>query len=991
MFSRLATAAFAIACCPGAYALNPSLDINQYGHTAWTLREGFFKSIITSIAQTPDGYLWLGTYGGLLRFDGIRSLPWQPPTDEHLPSNQTSHLLVARDGRLWIASRQGLASWKDGTLTHYPEFAGQLVTQILEDRQGTIWVGASETGIGRLCEVQSGVVRCYGQDGRFGAAAGPLYEDSSSNLWVGGLASLWRWKPGAPELYRLPDPELSVHALIEGDHGDILIALRSGIRRLVNGKTEALSLPVRQVNPQAFLRDRDGGLWIGTGEGLLHLHQGRTDVFRRSDGLSGDDVVSLFEDREGSIWVTTWDGGLDRFRDLAVPTISVRQGLSNAGVGAVLAARDGSVWLGTPDGLNRWKDGQVAIYRRADGLPDDDLDTVFEDARGRIWAFTLRGAAYLENGRFVPVTGMPGRYVRAVGEDASGNLWISHDQGLFDLVDGRVLERIPWSRLGIDYAFSLLPDNARGGVWLGFFQKGLAFFKDGRVSASYTGADGLGEGIVGGLQLDRDGVLWAATEGGLSRVKNGHVATLTSKNGLPCDTVQWVMEDDDHAFWLSTGCGLVRIERAELEAWANDPKRTVRMTVLDSSDGFINPPIVGRVAKSTDGKLWFIAPGGVSVFDPRHLPFNQLAPPVHIEQIIADRKPYDTASSQRLPALVRDVEIDYTALSLVAPEKNRFRVKLEGWDGDWKDAGNERKAFYGNLTPRNYRFRVMASNNSGVWNEAGASIEFSIAPAYYQALWFQASCVIAFLVLLWGLYQYRLHQVAREFNVRLDERVGERTRIARDLHDTLLQSFQGLMLRLQVVDDLLPQGKAKEELEQTLERADQAIAEGRSAVHDLRSSATITNELAQAVRALGNELAAEDTAAFRLVVEGPAREMHPIIRDELYRIAREALRNAFSHARARRIEAELIYTDRLFRMRIRDDGAGIPPAVLEEGRPGHYGLPGMRERARQVCTELTIWSGTGTGTEIELSIAGSVAYGGPGRRSRLRLFRRKAG
>jgi signal transduction histidine kinase len=285
----------------------------------------------------------------------------------------------------------------------------------------------------------------------------------------------------------------------------------------------------------------------------------------------------------------------------------------------------------------------------------------------------------------------------------------------------------------------------------------------------------------------------------------------------------------------------------------------------------------------------------------------------------------------------------------------------------------------------------MASNNSGVWNEAGAAFDFSVAPAYYQTSWFQALCASVFLALLWGLYRFRLRQIAREFNVRMEERVGERTRIARDLHDTLLQSFQGLMLHLQVVDDLLPQGRAKVELEKTLDRADQAIAEGRTAVYDLRSSTTTTNDLAQAVREVGNELAAPGAATFRLVVEGPVRDLHPIIRDEVYRIAREALRNAFSHARAHHIEAELIYADRLFRLRIRDDGQGIAPAILEEGRPGHYGLPGMRERAQQIGAKLTIWSGGGSGTEIELRLEGSIAYGTPPGRSRLRLFGKKAG
>jgi len=269
----------------------------------------------------------------------------------------------------------------------------------------------------------------------------------------------------------------------------------------------------------------------------------------------------------------------------------------------------------------------------------------------------------------------------------------------------------------------------------------------------------------------------------------------------------------------------------------------------------------------------------------------------------------------------------------------------------------------------------------------GASFDFSIDPTYYQTTWFKIACAAAFLTVLWGIYRLRLHQIAQVFNARL----GERTRIARELHDTLLQSFQALTLHLQVVDDLLPPGKAKERLEQTLERADQAIAEGRESIHDLRSSTTTTNDLAQAVRSVADELEGEGAPTFRLVVEGPARELHPILRDDVYRIAREALRNAFNHAQAHHIEAEISYGERLLRLRIRDDGCGIPAEVLEAGRSGHYGLNGMRERARQIGAKLEIWSGGGTGTEIEFSVAGAIAYRKSARRFRWPSFRGKAG
>jgi ligand-binding sensor domain-containing protein len=534
--SAIALAIF-LACPPCASALNPSLDINQYAHHAWTVREGFFKSAINSIAQTPDGYLWLGTEFGLLRFDGVQPVSWQPPAGQHLPGSFISRLLAARDGRLWIGTRDGLASWKDGKLTPYPELAGQHVQSLLEDPEGTIWVGAYGVPTGRLCAIQSGETRCYGEDGRFGSNVLSLHEDGGGSLWAGAHSGLWRWKPGPPKLYPMPPTE--IRALIDGDNGALLIALPSGIRQLVDGRAEAYPLPAagRQFTPNRLFRDRNNGLWIGTpGQGLLHVHQGRTDSFAQPDGLSSDYIAALFEDREGNIWVGTL-GGLDRFRDFAIPAISTRQGLSNDTVGSVLAARDGSVWLGTPDGLNRWNDGRATIYRKGSGLPDDSVGSLFQDDRGRIWASSRRGIAYFEDGRFNPENGVPDGYVHSIAGDSAGNLWISQDQSLLHMLGGSVVEQIPWAKLGHkDSATTLLSDPAQGGLWIGFFQGGVEYFRDGQVRARYGSADGLGAGRVEGLQLDRDGTLWAATEGGLSRVKNGRVATLASKNGLPCDT-----------------------------------------------------------------------------------------------------------------------------------------------------------------------------------------------------------------------------------------------------------------------------------------------------------------------------------------------------------------------------------------------------------------------------------------------------------------------
>ena len=987
-----------LAWSPCAFALDPALDVSQYAHTSWKIREGFTKGAIASIAQTPDGYLWLGTEYALVRFDGVRTVPWQPPPNQHLPSSEIPRLLTARDGTLWIGTGKGLASWKDGRLTQYPELAGQKIMKLLEDRDGTVWAGmTSFPPPGKLCAIHNGSVQCFGEDGSLGYGVVGLFEDSKGTLWVGGIEGLWRWKPGPPKFYPLPGQSNGISGLAEDQDGSLLIAMPGGVRRLVDGKTEmAYPFPdlARQFEALQLLRDRDGGLWIGTrGGGLVHIRQGRTDVFARSDGLSSENVTSLFEDREGNIWVGTFDG-LDRFREYAVPTFSVKQGLSNAFAWSVLAARDGSVWLASAGGLNQSQNGQITTFDRRDGkLNGDAARSLFQDARGRIWVSAPREFGYLENDRFIPVKGVPGGAVHGIAEDTAGNLWIANqDAGLFQLFRGNVVQQIAWPRLGHQgSALALAADPVRGGLWLGFFQGGIAYFSDGQVRASYSAAEGLGEGRVSDFRLDADGTVWAATEGGLSRLKDGRIATLRSSNGLPCDGVYWMMEDDAHALWLYMTCGLVRIVRSELDAWLADPKRTIQVTVFDISDGVrISASFFGygpQVTKTSDGKLWFRSLDGVSVLDPQHLPFNQLPPPVHIEEITADRKTYYTTSDSggrlRLPALSRDLQIDYTALSLLAPEKIRFRYKLEGYDSDWQDAGNRRQAFYTNLPPRSYRFRVIAANNSGVWNEAGAFLDLSVAPAYYQTIWFRLSVVVALASVIAALYRMRVRLLARQFNARMEERVNERTRIARDLHDTLLQSFHGVVLRFQAAALLLPDraAEARETLDTAIDSAAQAIVEGRDAVLGLRPQTIANNDLAEVMSALGDELSAADRAPqppphFRVRVEGTPRDLATLVRDEVYRIAREALRNAFQHGRATGIEVEIRYDRRQFRLRVRDDGVGIEPAVFADGgRAGHYGLAGMRERAELLGGTLAVWSEPDAGTEMELSLPGSVAYG----------------
>ena len=1009
------------ALCPCSFALNPSLDINQHGHTAWTIRDGFFKGRIYSMTQTGDGYLMLGTEFGLVRFDGIRSVDWAPSSGRRLPSNNIRSLLTSRDGTLWIGTLEGLASWKDGTLTHYPEVAGQHVYTLIEDREGTVWAGTFALPAAKLCEIRRGKARCYGEDGSLGQWVESLYQDSAGRVWAGAATGLWRWKPGPPQRYVLPHPIDTGQGIVDDEDRSGLIAIADRLFHMENGKIVEYRLPgVRwPFNPLNMLRDRDGGLWMGTLEhGLLHVYRGKTDVFSPRDGLSGDRVRCLFEDREGNIWVATGDG-LDRFRALSVSSVSMKQGLSSPSAMSVLVDHEGAVWSGTADGLNKWKDGRITIYRAPGrlqrtaplngeavdarvreiidpGLADNQVGSLFEDDRGRLWVSTVGGISRFENGRFTRVREAPDGWVNGITRDFGGGVWIAYeDRGLYHLVEDQVAARLPWDKLGPGVASSMIPDPIRKRLWLGFFKGGVVYFDGAQVRAAYGTKDGLGAGRVMGLQLDTDGVLWAATEGGLSRIKDGRVSNLSSANGLPCDAVHWMVEDKAHFFWLYSPCGMVRISRMELEAWAAQPNRTIQRTVFDASDGVrlvaLLTGYTPRVSQSADGKIWFAHLDSISVIDPRHLLSNDLPPPVHVEEMTADRKIYwqnspgDSSGKLRrapLPPLSRDVVIDYTALSLIAPEKDRFKYKLEGYDRDWQDAGSRRQAVYSNLPPRSYRFRVIASNNSGVWNEAGDTLEFGIAPAYYQTTWFRAAGIAAFLAALWGLYRLRLYQVNREFHAQLEGRVDERLRLARDLHDTLLQSFQGLMPVFQTARNLLPgqSDRAAEVLDEGLHDAAGAIVEGRSAIENLRAKPSLDPDLGSLLNAAGQELAQSpeaegSTPAFRVVVEGSRQTLAPLLQDEIYRIGREMLRNAFRHAHAGGIEVEIRYDRDTFRLRIRDDGKGIDSSVLREGaRTGHWGLPGMHERAKRIGGRLKIWSEPGAGTEAELTVPARIAY-----------------
>ena len=949
--------------------------MNQYAHTSWTLRDGDLSAAPQALAQTTDGYLWLGTESGLFRFDGVRLVPGMT-NGEGIPSQSITKLLATRDGHLWIGTRRGLAQWRAGRVIRHSDLADHYISALLEDRDGTVWVGTSGglSGTGTLCAIRTRT-ECYGQDGVFGRFVISLFQDQAGRLWLGAASGLWEWARGGASRHPQTAALGEIHAITESEPGTLFLSVNRDITRVTTttATSYAIEKAITPLKPTALLRDRDGGWWIGTqDQGLLHVGATGTDQFRRLDGLSGDFVSDILEDREGNIWVATL-GGLDRFRAFAVATVSSNQGPSIDNVTSVLADADGSVWFGTSSGVKRWQ--REGIQNISIGTTHEAVGSLFGDGHGRLWVSSERGLFYVANGRSTPIR-VPSGYVHAMVTDRAGDLWISdQEHGLLRFRQTQLIERVPWQTLGGHVARSLSADAQRPGLWLGLFEGGLVYLENGRVQESYTTREGLGIGAVSDLRTASDGALLASTESGLTRIHNRRAVTLGMINGLRCAAVHWAIEDAQRSLWLHTPCGLVRILRPEVEQWMADPQRKLRSAIFDQSDGVPNYPYTGsygpKVAKAADGRLWFATNGGLAVVDPARIPFNTLPPSVFIEQVLADGRPYSSPAS--LPPLVRDVQIDYTALSLIAPAKVSFRFKLEGRDAEWTEAGSGRQVFYSNLPPGAYRFRVIASNNDGVWNEQGASFALTVAPAFYQTSLFKAAVGAIVLAAAFGLYRLRLSRVRASLNARFEARLAERVRIAQELHDTLLQGFVSTSMQLQVATDELSGHPIEPTLQQIVKRVKQVIDEGRQAVVGLRVGLG-ADDLERAIVRDAEALRGDQKVGIRVLVRGKPQRLQPFVRDEIYKIAREAIANSFQHARPTSVEIEVTYSAQGILVEVRDDGQGIEPAIIQSGKSGHWGLPGMRERADCIGATLKVRSRTRGGTAVELCIPAQIAF-----------------
>jgi len=1026
---------------------------NDIRFTRLSTFAGLSQMRVSTIVQDDKGFIWFGTQYGLNRYDGymFKIFLHEPANPHSLSGVFINSLFKDRSGTLWIGCDQFLDRFDPTTETfvHYrleAENTNSLpfaVMHISQDSAGILWL-ATGNGLYSL-DPASGRIRNYSHDPKDPSSLSSndvksSSEDRMGRFWVANGEGLDQFdrKAGKVTLHiplREPLREFSFYEdrlgvfwvlHVSGNGLAVFDAKTNTLTHYSFYERESPSTAVSGV--KTILEDRNGNLWLGTqGAGLLKFdreHQ-RFIAYRHDPfdpgSLAEDSVNSLFEDREGNIWAGLGAVGLNRFASEPLPFKNLPHDLGRPNskgetfINAIHGDHEGNLWISTREALHRIdRDaGQFTSYGIADVI------TIIEDGTGVLWIGTYNHGLHRLDKR----TGQFKAYRHSAADqyslsndivarllvDHNGTLWAATYDGLnrFDFATER-FTTYKYDPKDKNLFYLELVEGGQGTLWLGTHASGLQRFDPatGQFTAyqhelSHPGT--LSDSRVNSVHFDRAGVMWVGTQNGLNRFDpaTGTFTIYTDRDGLPGNAIGCVLEDGRGDLWMSTNNGISRF---------NPLRKTFKN--YSTAEGLPGPDLTGLGAcfKSPGGEMFFGGFSGGIAFHPDRVEDSSYIPPVVLTDFrlsgnpvgIGDRSPLKRSISYASDLTLsheQDVfSITFAALSYANPAANRYRYKLEGLERKWIEVGSDlRLATYTTLPAGSYSFRVQGATSSGAWSEPGVALRIKILPPWWSTWWFRSTCAALLVLIAFAAYSYRLRQIARHFELRLEERIGERTRIARELHDTLLQGFQGLMFRLQAVRDLLPERptEAFQVLDTALDRGDQAIAEGRNAVQGLRSSTVIDNDLVHGLTVLAEELATPKgnpaSATFRLLVEGRPRDLDPILRDEIYRIAREALGNAFRHARAQKIEAEITYGDRLFHLRIRDDGSGIDPSVRDRGsRAGHWGLTGMRERAKTLGGRLEVWSQEGAGTEVDLTIPTSLAYGQSSARSKYRLLRKKS-
>lgn len=960
-------------------------DGSRFMRTTWDAEQGFPGGEVSGIAQSADGYLWIGTDRGLIRFDGLTFRQVQQSSPGYPPITHVLGLVSDREGVLWIRL-QGprILRYRGGALE-------DIVTPILSAEQDFTAMVRGASGDVLLAGLRSGLLRQRGDDlVRIApeltmprTVAISIAELAPNKIWIGtrdlGLFTFGDGKLSA-SFPGLPDPK--VNTIVPIDDRNVWVGTDNGIARWDGTRFSTAGLPASLDRVQALtmIRDRDGNMWIGTPRGLVRL-----------DAKGG---ISLDDRNAGALAVTT-----------------------------LIEDREGNIWTGSARGIERFR--RSAFFTYADPSPRSaSYGPVYIDARLRAWFGPADGGLYrLADARSEPLTldGLASDVVYSI--DGGGTeMWVGRQRGgLTHLRE----ENGDWTSRTYTQASGLAQNSVysvrqtRDAVWAGTLSGGVSRFANGRFT-TYTTANGLASNTVAAIERGRDGAMWFGTPDGLSMFANDTWKTFRVSDGLPSADVDALLADSAGTLWVGTTSGLAWLDGGRVRAprdvhpalkepvlglaedlggalWIATARHVLRIPrgalvkegpvskdenidvrEYGTADGLRSLEVMKRdrsVAADTRGRIWVSTTRGLSVIDPARSMSGSAPAIVQIHSVAADGAALSASEPLRISAERHRVTFNYSGLSLSVPERVRYRYRLDGFDREWSEPTAAREAVYTNLGPGTYTFRVIASNGEGIWNSTEASMALGVTPVFWQTWWFRALMATAGMLAVLAVYRLRLHQMTRQLSMRFEERLAERTRIAQELHDTLLQGFVSASMQLHVAAETLPkESPAKASLGRVQRLMAQVIDEGRNAVRGLRSSDGGGRDLAEAFSGIQQELGSDRPVEYRVIVEGQTRPLSAAVRDDVYRIGREALVNAFRHAAAANIEVEIEYASRHVRLLVRDDGKGIEPEIVKSGADGHWGLSGMRERAERIGARLKLFSRAGAGTEVELFIPGHIAF-----------------
>jgi ligand-binding sensor domain-containing protein/two-component sensor histidine kinase len=954
LWPRLVATLALLGLSQSVHALDPTRTLTQSVHRIWQVQQGLPQAWIYSIVQSHDGYLWLGTQTGLVKFDGVRFTTAYDIDGVSNGKLWVTHLIEDDEQALWIGTAQaGLVRLKAGTITRYTEAEGLpsgKIQCLFKDPQGTVWV-CTPNG---LAELARGKLRVLGRNDGL----------PNSDIRAACVA---------------PDGALLVSA------ADSRLSTWDGARF----HSRALPLPA-STTVQAMLCAADGTVWIGTSNGLVRIRGGRTDRLTQTSGLADESVLTLSESRDGSVFAGTTNG-FSRIRGEAIDSFRPQDGLSQSTVYSLYEDREGSLWVATKHGLNQFLDGRAIPYTTSEGLPTNNTGPVLQDRRGTIWVGTLGGGLARFDGRaFTALTtrdGLTSNAIYSLAEDAAGALWVGTDAGLNRLRAGR-LDGTWTTRNGLpaNHVRALFSDRD-GTMWIAT-DAGPAVFRDGAVHKVADRRRGASDAILAfgddrnhqlyaapdnespllnnadALYRDRQGLLWVGTLGqGLRLIDGERTSTFSVLDGLFDDVIYGIIEDDQGRLWMSCSKGIFSVNRADLLKFAAGEIKSFVSTPYSPLDALrtveCQPGVQPAIARTEEGHLWFSTIRGVLVIDPNHFERRLVPPTVTVEDVIVNGERRRAGDLGTLPAGLNNLEFNYTGASFIAPARISFRHTLEGLDSGWVEAGPRREAFYTNLPPGQFRFRVAACTPDGACNESASAVQFAVAPSLYQRTWFFPLCAACLALAGVGIYQLRIRRLREQFDLIL----AERGRIARELHDTLIQGFSGITMAMQALLSRLPMSSDRETLQDIVTDAGNAMREARRSLMGLRRPDAASG-LASAVAQTARHLTEANSVRLKLELGDCQCDLPADVEDHLVRIAQEAVLNAVKHSGARTLKVTLASTPRSLQLSVNDDGAGFDRKGVVPA--GHYGLIGMRERAAQIGARLHIVSAPGRGTTVSV-------------------------